>query len=55
MHECNEKLFRWLLNEDRRRDGATDKLADGIRNFAADIIEPEKNDRGSGGGLVGAV
>jgi len=33
-----EKSFRWLLNED---DMATDKLADGIRKFAADIRKLE--------------
>lgn len=30
----DEKTFRWMLNEDAM---ATDKLADGIRKFAADI------------------
>jgi transaldolase len=33
-----EKTFRWLLNEDAM---ATDKLADGIRKFAADIVKLE--------------
>jgi transaldolase len=33
-----EKTFRWLLNEDPM---ATDKLADGIRRFAADIVKLE--------------
>ena len=33
-----EKTFRWLLNEDPM---ATDKLADGIRKFAADIVKLE--------------
>jgi transaldolase len=37
--EINEKSFRWLLNEDPM---ATDKLADGIRKFAADIVKLEK-------------
>jgi transaldolase len=34
----DEKAFRWELNEDAM---ATEKLADGIRKFAADIIELE--------------
>jgi transaldolase len=34
--EMNEKAFRWLMNEDPM---ATDKLADGIRKFAADAIK----------------
>jgi len=34
----NEKLFRWESNEDAM---ATEKLADGIRRFAADQIELE--------------
>lgn len=37
--DMNEKTFRWLLNEDAM---ATDKLADGIRKFAADIVELEQ-------------
>jgi transaldolase len=36
--EMNEKNFRWLMNEDQM---ATDKLADGIRKFAADAIKLE--------------
>jgi transaldolase len=35
----DEKTFRWLLNEDAM---ATDKLADGIRRFAADIVSLEE-------------
>ncbi len=35
----DEKTFRWLLNEDAM---ATDKLADGIRKFAADIVQLER-------------
>lgn len=31
--EMNEKVFRWMLNEDAM---ATDKLSEGIRKFAAD-------------------
>ena len=31
--EMNEKLFRWMLNEDQM---GTEKLSDGIRKFAAD-------------------
>jgi transaldolase len=34
----DEKTFRWMLNED---DMATDKLAEGIRKFAADIVKLE--------------
>jgi len=36
--DVDEKTFRWLLNEDAM---ATDKLADGIRKFAADIVKLE--------------
>jgi len=36
--DVDEKLYRWLLNEDAM---ATDKLADGIRKFAADIVKLE--------------
>lgn len=35
----DEKTFRWMLNEDAM---ATDKLADGIRRFAADIVKLEQ-------------
>ena len=35
----DEKGFRWMLNEDPM---ATDKLAEGIRNFAKDIVKLEK-------------
>lgn len=35
----DEKLFRWLLNEDAM---ATEKLADGIRRFAADLMKLEQ-------------
>lgn len=31
--EMNETIFRWMLNEDQM---ATEKLSEGIRNFAAD-------------------
>lgn len=34
----DEKMFRYLLNEDSM---ATDKLAEGIRNFAKDIVKLE--------------
>jgi len=34
----DEKSYRWLLNEDAM---ATDKLAEGIRKFAADIVKLE--------------
>jgi len=36
--EMNEKVFRWMLNEDPM---ATQMLADGIRNFAIDIVKLE--------------
>lgn len=36
--DINEKVVRWLINEDAM---ATDKLADGIRKFAADIVKLE--------------
>jgi transaldolase len=35
---CDEKNFRWLLNEDQM---ATEKLSDGIRRFAADLRKLE--------------
>ncbi|KAL3266103.1 hypothetical protein HHI36_010289 [Cryptolaemus montrouzieri] len=35
----NESKFRWMLNEDKM---ATDKLSEGIRNFAADSVKLEK-------------
>ena len=34
----DEKKFRWLLNEDAM---ATEKLAEGIRKFAADAVKLE--------------
>lgn len=36
--ELDEKKFRWLLNEDAM---ATEKLAEGIRKFAADSVKLE--------------
>jgi len=36
--ELDEKSFRWMMNEDPM---ATEKLAEGIRNFAADIVKLE--------------
>lgn len=36
--DMNEKKFRWMMNEDPM---ATEKLAEGIRNFAADIVKLE--------------
>lgn len=36
--ELDEKSFRWQMNEDPM---ATEKLAEGIRNFAADIVKLE--------------
>ena len=35
----DEKTFRWMLNEDAM---ATEKLAEGIRNFTKDLIKLEK-------------
>jgi transaldolase len=37
--EMNEKTFRWMMNEDPM---ATEKLAEGIRNFTKDLIKLEK-------------
>lgn len=37
--ELDEKIFRWHLNDDAM---ATEKLAEGIRNFAADIVKLEQ-------------
>jgi transaldolase len=37
--QLDEKKFRFLLNEDAM---ATEKTAEGIRNFAADIVKLEK-------------
>jgi transaldolase len=37
--ELDEKTFRWLLNEDAM---ATEKLSEGIRHFAADLVKLEK-------------
>jgi transaldolase len=34
----DEKSFRWLMNEDAM---ATEKLSEGIRKFAADLIKLE--------------
>jgi transaldolase len=36
--DVDEKMFRWMLNEDPM---ATEKLAEGIRNFAKDIVKLE--------------
>ena len=36
--DYDEKTFRWMLNEDAM---ATEKTAEGIRNFAADIVKLE--------------
>ena len=36
--EMNEVTFRWMMNESAM---ATEKLAEGIRNFAADIVKLE--------------
>mmetsp|Transcript_9961 Transcript_9961/g.14909 ORF Transcript_9961/g.14909 Transcript_9961/m.14909 type:complete len:326 (-) Transcript_9961:214-1191(-) len=37
--EMSEKVFRWMMNEDAM---ATEKLAEGIRNFAVDIEKLEE-------------
>ncbi len=37
--DCGESSFRWMLNEDAM---ATEKLAEGIRKFAADQVKLEK-------------
>lgn len=37
--EMNEKVFRWMMNEDQM---ATDKLSDGIRKFAVDALKLEQ-------------
>jgi len=37
--ELDEKSFRWLMNEDAM---ATEKTAEGIRNFNADALRLEK-------------
>ena len=36
----DEKTFRWMMNEDAM---ATEKLAEGIRNFTKDLIKLEKH------------
>ena len=36
--DMDEQTFRWMLNEDAM---ATEKLAEGIRNFAKDIVKLE--------------
>ena len=36
----DEQAFRWMLNEDAM---ATEKLAEGIRNFTADLLELERH------------
>jgi len=37
--DMDEKTFRWMINEDAM---ATEKLAHGIRSFAADIVKLEE-------------
>jgi len=37
--EMNETVFRWMMNEDAM---ATEKLSEGIRNFAVDTVKLEK-------------
>ena len=38
--QMDEKAFRWMMNEDAM---ATEKLAEGIRNFTKDLIKLEKH------------
>lgn len=38
--KVDEKTFRWMLSEDAM---ATEKLSEGIRNFAKDIVKLEKH------------
>jgi transaldolase len=37
--DMNEKIFRWMMNQDAM---ATEKLAEGIRNFTKDIVSLEE-------------
>ena len=37
--QIDEKTFRWMMNEDAM---ATEKLAEGIRNFTKDLVKLEK-------------
>ena len=37
--DCDEKTFRWMMNEDAM---ATEKTAEGIRKFSADIVTLEE-------------
>ena len=37
--KLDEKSFRWMMNEDAM---ATEKLAEGIRNFTKDLVKLEK-------------
>jgi transaldolase len=37
--DMNEQVFRWMMNEDAM---ATEKLSEGIRNFAIDTVKLEK-------------
>lgn len=37
--DMDEKTFRWMMNENPM---ANEKLAEGIRNFAADIVSLEE-------------
>lgn len=37
--DMTENTFRWMMNEDPM---ATEKLAEGIRGFAADIVKLEQ-------------
>ena len=37
--QIDEKIFRWMMNEDAM---ATEKLAEGIRNFTKDLVKLEK-------------
>lgn len=37
--DMSESVFRWMMNEDAM---ATEKLSEGIRNFAIDTVKLEK-------------
>lgn len=49
--KIDEKTFRWMLNEDAM---ATEKLAEGIRKFSADLVKLEDYIRGRVQQAVGA-
>ena len=43
--EMDEKTFRWMMNEDAM---ATEKLAEGIRNFSKVTERERERERGGG-------